>query len=95
MADSAPAVSADGLRAKLTAEPTLAPVHVSVEDVSGGCGASFVVKVVSASFDGKPLLARHRAVTAAIADEVKRIHAITLHTWTPAQWDDRKAAGTA
>lgn len=44
---------------------------------------------------GKPLLARHRAVNAAIADEIKKIHAITLKTYTPQQWEDIKAKASA
>ena len=31
-----------------------------VKDVSGGCGSSFEVLVVSSQFEGKPLLQRHR-----------------------------------
>ncbi len=35
--------------------------HVAVVDVSGGCGAKFEAVIVSTSFEGKPLLARHRS----------------------------------
>ena len=40
---------------------------------------------------GKPLLARHRAVNTALAEELKRIHAITLKTLTPEQYDALQA----
>lgn len=33
-----------------------------VVDTSGGCGTSFEISVVSAAFEGKPVLARHRLV---------------------------------
>jgi stress-induced morphogen len=40
---------------------------------------------------GKPLLARHRAVNAALKEELNSIHAITLKTYTPQQWGDIQA----
>jgi BolA protein len=49
-----------------------------------GGGAHLRVTVVSATFAGKPPLARHRAVHALLADEMQaRIHALALVTLTP------------
>lgn len=39
---------------------------------------------------GKALLARHREVNAALAEELKVIHAITLKCLTPAQWEEKQ-----
>jgi stress-induced morphogen len=52
------AVSEVGLKAKL--QSALQAQYVEVHDVSGGCGQSFEVVVVSNMFEGKPLLQRHR-----------------------------------
>jgi len=49
-----------------------------VEDTSGGCGASFVVSVVSPKFEGMKLLARHRAINAALKEEISQIHALQI-----------------
>ena len=38
-------------------------------------------------FAGKPLLARHRAVNEALAAEMASIHALTLKTLTPEQYE--------
>mmetsp|Transcript_11709 Transcript_11709/g.29583 ORF Transcript_11709/g.29583 Transcript_11709/m.29583 type:complete len:132 (+) Transcript_11709:43-438(+) len=78
-------VDAEYIRAKLTTE--LAATDVSVLDTSGGCGASFEVSlVVSEKFAGKPPLARHRLVNAALKEELKEIHALAIKkTLTPEQ----------
>ena len=58
-----------------------------VKDISGGCGQSFEVLIVSNVFDGKPLLQRHRLVNECLKEEISQIHAFTQKTYTPAQWD--------
>ncbi|KAL4381764.1 hypothetical protein AHAS_Ahas04G0166100 [Arachis hypogaea] len=61
--------------------------HLEVVDTSGGCGASFVVKIVSEEFEGKRLLERHRMVNAALEEETKEIHALSVKkAVTPEQW---------
>lgn len=82
------AVTAEQLEAKLRA--AFAPVFLRVEDESGGCGAKFAVTVASAAFDGVALLARHRTVQDALAEEIKSIHAITIKAWTPAQFEAKR-----
>lgn len=57
-----------------------------VKDISGGCGQSFEAVIVSAQFEGKPLLARHRSVNECLAEELTTIHAFTQKTYTPEQW---------
>lgn len=61
-------------------------ISQEVVDESDGCGGKFSVIVVSEQFAGKTLLQRHRLVNAALADELKTIHAFSQKTFTPEQW---------
>jgi len=36
------------------------------------------------------LLDRHRMVNDTIKEQMKEIHALTLKTWTPEQWEQKK-----
>lgn len=70
-----------------------APLHVEVDNeshmhnVPEGSESHFRVVLVSEQFDGKPLLQRHRAVNATLAEMLEgRIHALALHTMTPEEW---------
>ncbi|KAL4838635.1 hypothetical protein H8958_003178, partial [Nasalis larvatus] len=59
--------------------------HVEVEDTTFNCcTCSFLV--VSAKFEGKPLLQRHRLVNACLAEEPLHTHAFEQKTLTPEQW---------
>lgn len=72
------------LKQKLTEK--LEATHVEVTDESDGCGGKFSAVIVSSQFQGKPLLQRHRLVNAALAEELKTIHAFSQKTYTPEQW---------
>jgi BolA protein len=71
----------------------LAPVALDVEDEShrhiGHAGARdgrghFRVRIVSAAFEGKAPLARHRAIYAALGDYMQTdIHALAIDARTP------------
>lgn len=70
-----------------------APLHLEVQneshmhDVPAGSESHFRVVLVSEGFSGKPLLARHRAVNGALAEQLAgQIHALALHTMTPEEW---------
>lgn len=76
-----------------TLNRALSPAVLRVTDESDGCGAKFALLVVSDAFDNKPLLERQRAVFDALAAEMPRIHALTMKTWTRAQYDKKKQAG--
>ncbi|XP_055713688.1 bolA-like protein 2 [Phlebotomus papatasi] len=76
----------DYLKQKLIEK--LEATHVEVVDESDGCGGKFSVIVVSALFEGKPHLQRHRLVNSALAEELKTIHAFSQKTYTPAQWTE-------
>ena len=58
--------------------------------MSGGCGAKYSVLIVSDKFEGKPLLQRHRSVNSCLTEELKSIHALTLKTLTPKQWEEKQ-----
>eukprot|EP00039_Didymoeca_costata_P029383 m.24447 g.24447 ORF g.24447 m.24447 type:complete len:89 (-) comp7608_c0_seq1:110-376(-) len=86
----AESITEDGLTAKLT--EGLEASHVQVTDTSANrCGMSFEAVIVSKSFEGKPLLARHRMVNKCLEDELKVIHAFTQKTLTPEQYEKEKA----
>ena len=83
------------IRRQLTA--ALAPVALDIEDEShrhaGHAGARdgrghFRVRIVSASFAGKPQLARHRAIYAALGDLMQTdIHALAIDARAPEEED--------
>ena len=60
--------------------------HVAVEDLSDGCGAKLKITIVSAKFEGLPLLKQHRLVNDAAKAELSAVHAFNLKTFTPAKW---------
>ncbi|MQL97876.1 hypothetical protein Taro_030568 [Colocasia esculenta] len=53
------------------------------DNTSGGCGASFEIEIVSELFHGKRLLERHRMVNAALAEQLKQIHALSIKKARP------------
>jgi stress-induced morphogen len=61
--------------------------ELTVEDLSDGCGAKFLVRVVSGAFVSVPLLERHRMVQNAVgaAGLADRVHAWTLKCVLPPQ----------
>ena len=75
-------VTVEDLQSKLQ---SLNPTHLSVVDDSGGCGAKFVVVIVSPAFEGVPQLKRHRLVNECLKNELPSIHALSLTAKTPAQ----------
>jgi len=83
---------AEDLRRLLGAE------HVEVIDQSarhrGHAGAleggHYDAVIVSIAFEGLDHVARHRAVYAAVGDlRERRVHALALETFTPAEWGAR------
>jgi len=74
---------------------TFNPLHLEVinessnHNVPEGSESHFKVVVVSPEFAGKNLLARHRLINAALADELKNsIHALAIHTYTEDEWQE-------
>ena len=60
---------------------------VETQDLTGG-GDHWQVIVVSAAFEGKGLIDQHRMVNDALKEPMadQRIHALSLKTYSPAQW---------
>jgi stress-induced morphogen len=54
--------------------------QLEVVDTSGGCGTSFQVKIKSADFNGKNMIAQHRMVNEILKEEMVEIHALQLKT---------------
>ncbi|HXM88989.1 MAG: BolA family protein [Candidatus Binatus sp.] len=64
--------------------------QVEVRDYTGG-GDHFEALVVSPSFEGKGLIERHQLVYKALGDAMRvQVHALTLKTLTPAQYQNRR-----
>jgi stress-induced morphogen len=64
--------------------------RVEVRDYTGG-GDHFEALVVSPAFEGKTLVERHQLVYNALGDAMRvRVHALTLKTLTPAQFENRR-----
>ncbi|KII80361.1 BolA family protein [Vibrio renipiscarius] len=77
----------------------LAPQHLDVinesymHNVAPGSESHFKVIVVSDQFDGLRLIARHRIINQILADELaNHIHALAIHTYTPAEWSELQTA---
>lgn len=69
------------------------PLHLEVIDESDSHNvpadnqSHFKVTLVTEQFEGKPLIARHRAVNAVLDGNIRNsIHALALHTMTPEEW---------
>ncbi|KAL2072469.1 hypothetical protein VTL71DRAFT_11812 [Oculimacula yallundae] len=92
MAETA-GVTQEALREKIM--QSLDAVHVEIEDMSGGCGQAYSAIIVSAQFEKKTTLARHRLVNTALKAEVAAIHAWTPKCYTPEQWEKLNAEGKA
>lgn len=64
----------------------LACEHVEVR----GDGHHFEAVVVSPAFDGKSRVQRHQLVYAALGDRMRaEIHALSMQTYAPGEWDQR------
>jgi len=61
---------------------------VETQDLTGG-GDHWQVIIVSSAFEGKGLVEQHRMVNDALKVALgdQRIHALSLKTYSPAQWE--------
>lgn len=58
--------------------------------VPEGSESHFRVTIVTEAFNDKPLVARHRLVNTTLTPAIiHSIHALALHTLTPAEWQAR------
>ncbi len=77
------------------------PDHIDVvneshlHNVAPGSESHFKVTLVSSDFNDLMLIKRHRMVNSILADEIKQIHALALHTLTPDEWLSRQGKVSA
>ena len=65
----------------------LACEHLDVK----GDGQHFEAVIVSAAFEGKSRIQRHQLVYAALGDRMRQeIHALSMRTLTPPEWQSVK-----
>lgn len=81
-----------------TLKDALSPVFLDVLDeshmhnVPEGAQSHFKVTVVSNTFEGKRLIARHREVNTLLDEALKGpVHALALHTYTEQEWQKQGA----
>ena len=72
----------------------LAPLHLELVDesrnhgVPPGSESHFKLHAVSAAFEGKSLVERHRLVNQLLAEELRGpVHALTMKLQSPAEWE--------
>ncbi|GMR52516.1 hypothetical protein PMAYCL1PPCAC_22711 [Pristionchus mayeri] len=53
---------------------------IVVHDMSGGCGSMYQVIIESTEFKGLTKVQQHKAVTAALKEEIKEMHGLTIET---------------
>ena len=61
-----------------------------MHNVAPGSESHFKVTIVSDSFADQLLIKRHRRVNQTLADELQRIHALAIHTYSPEEWQQRQ-----
>jgi acid stress-induced BolA-like protein IbaG/YrbA len=70
----------------------LPDAQVQVQDLTGGQD-HYQVVVVSAQFEGKRLIQQHQLVYGTLQQAMssEAIHALTMKTLTPAEWEAQKS----
>jgi len=73
------------------------PAFLSVENeshrhrVPEASETHFKVVLVSVMFEGNMPVKRHQLVYKVLCSEVKEIHALALHTFTPKEWEQHSS----
>ena len=75
----------------------LSPEHCEVCNESSqhsgpATESHFKIVVVSPTFDEMKLIDRHRLINKLFAEELKHIHALAMHTYSPQEWQKRQIA---
>jgi BolA protein len=72
------------------------PIYLDVinesdnHNVPPGSESHFKLVVVSETFTDKTLIQRHREINKLLADQLAgQVHALSLHTHTPSEWQER------
>ena len=75
----------------IAALQTLHSEHLDVQDESHmhsrGQETHYKAVIVSPLFEGRRAIQRHQAVYAAMGGLMAQVHALALHTYTPAEWE--------
>ncbi|KAF9224322.1 YAL046C-like protein [Gyrodon lividus] len=59
------------------------PSELAVQDVSGGCGSFFAIKIASEGFKGLSTVKQHKLVTEVLKKEIEGIHGLQIKTIIP------------
>ncbi len=78
-------------RVQALLKKTFDPKFLSVRDDSDGCGDKLFLIVVSHRFEGVGLVDRQKQVYKALDSVMNEIHAVQMKTWTPEQYEKKKA----
>lgn len=91
---------AETIRSKVMS--AVEPLHLDVineshmHNVPPGSESHFKLIIVSPAFEGARLVGRHQLINAALKDELQGpVHALSMETLTPAEWEDRGGATLA
>jgi acid stress-induced BolA-like protein IbaG/YrbA len=84
-------ITAQELQALIAAKLSCEHLHVN------GDGRHWYATLVSAEFEGKRLIQRHQRVYATLGDKMHtdEVHALSMKTYTPAEWQALPAADRA
>lgn len=72
---------------------SLAPLHLELtneshmHNVPPGSESHFKLVIVSEQFEGLNAVKRHQTVYGSLGDLMQQIHALALHTYSPAEWE--------
>lgn len=58
---------------------------ISVEDISGGCGAMYEILVESTEFKNISRVKQHQLITNTLKNEIKDMHGLRIHTSIPTE----------
>ncbi|KAL5248930.1 hypothetical protein ACHWQZ_G017955 [Mnemiopsis leidyi] len=61
-------------------EESLKVENISVQDISGGCGAMFQIYVQSEDFNGLRTLQQHKLIKNILKEDVANMHGLTIKT---------------
>lgn len=89
----------DIIQSKLQEELQPESLHIENESHMHGGSATeshFNITAVSGRFDGLPAVKRHQQIYKLLAPELAAgVHALALHLYTPAEWEQRQQAAPA
>lgn len=84
----------DTLKAELSPQFVEVLNESHMHSVPRGSETHFKIVLVSERFEGLMLLKRHRLVQGILQNQISRIKALSLHTFTPEEWNTRASKGT-